>query len=407
MAYSKVCTHAGCPVGLYQADSHELLCPCHQSRVRRRCAAPSRRGGRRPAAARSCRWRWTTRASSWPPGTSPRRSARRGGAGRDAPSLPSVGWLADVAAGGAQQPSALDPRRTRAPRTIADVWWLLFWTALVVLVVMLAFIVVGGAAGPPRTHRRASEVVERRAPLGSTSAPFITIGGVIVPGAHPRRRRRRDRRLDHERCRPRRAEPVHIDVIGADWCWRVQLPGPGVTTANEIHVPVGRARRDRARVGQRDPQLLGAAARRQDRPHPRASPTPPRFTADERRAPTAASAPSSAASSTPTWRSSSEPCPTGEFDAWLDARRAAPAGPDRRGAGAGPTQRSRRWSCAGCHTVAGTSGDGHGRPRPHRRRLAAGRSAAGTIAEHARRARPLDHRHARRQARQPDAADRS
>jgi ubiquinol-cytochrome c reductase iron-sulfur subunit len=31
IAYSKVCTHAGCPVGLYQADRHELLCPCHQS----------------------------------------------------------------------------------------------------------------------------------------------------------------------------------------------------------------------------------------------------------------------------------------------------------------------------------------------------------------------------------------
>lgn len=31
VAYSKVCTHAGCPVGLYQTDSHQLLCPCHQS----------------------------------------------------------------------------------------------------------------------------------------------------------------------------------------------------------------------------------------------------------------------------------------------------------------------------------------------------------------------------------------
>ena len=31
LAYSKVCTHAGCPVGLYQPDSHQLLCPCHQS----------------------------------------------------------------------------------------------------------------------------------------------------------------------------------------------------------------------------------------------------------------------------------------------------------------------------------------------------------------------------------------
>jgi ubiquinol-cytochrome c reductase iron-sulfur subunit len=31
VAYSKVCTHAGCPVGLYQAATHQLLCPCHQS----------------------------------------------------------------------------------------------------------------------------------------------------------------------------------------------------------------------------------------------------------------------------------------------------------------------------------------------------------------------------------------
>ena len=31
VAYSKICTHAGCPVGLYEAASHQLLCPCHQS----------------------------------------------------------------------------------------------------------------------------------------------------------------------------------------------------------------------------------------------------------------------------------------------------------------------------------------------------------------------------------------
>ena len=31
VAYSKVCTHAGCPVGLYQPEDHTLVCPCHQS----------------------------------------------------------------------------------------------------------------------------------------------------------------------------------------------------------------------------------------------------------------------------------------------------------------------------------------------------------------------------------------
>jgi len=31
VAYSKLCTHVGCPVGLYQAEVGLLLCPCHQS----------------------------------------------------------------------------------------------------------------------------------------------------------------------------------------------------------------------------------------------------------------------------------------------------------------------------------------------------------------------------------------
>jgi ubiquinol-cytochrome c reductase iron-sulfur subunit len=31
VVYSKVCTHVGCPVGLYEQQTHHLLCPCHQS----------------------------------------------------------------------------------------------------------------------------------------------------------------------------------------------------------------------------------------------------------------------------------------------------------------------------------------------------------------------------------------
>ncbi len=31
LAFSKVCTHAGCPVGLYRAAARQLFCPCHQS----------------------------------------------------------------------------------------------------------------------------------------------------------------------------------------------------------------------------------------------------------------------------------------------------------------------------------------------------------------------------------------
>jgi ubiquinol-cytochrome c reductase iron-sulfur subunit len=31
VAYSKVCTHVGCPISLYEQRTHHLLCPCHQS----------------------------------------------------------------------------------------------------------------------------------------------------------------------------------------------------------------------------------------------------------------------------------------------------------------------------------------------------------------------------------------
>jgi ubiquinol-cytochrome c reductase iron-sulfur subunit len=31
VAYSKICTHVGCPVALYEQQTHNLLCPCHQS----------------------------------------------------------------------------------------------------------------------------------------------------------------------------------------------------------------------------------------------------------------------------------------------------------------------------------------------------------------------------------------
>jgi ubiquinol-cytochrome c reductase iron-sulfur subunit len=31
VAYSKICTHAGCPASLYERQTNRLLCPCHQS----------------------------------------------------------------------------------------------------------------------------------------------------------------------------------------------------------------------------------------------------------------------------------------------------------------------------------------------------------------------------------------
>ena len=61
LAYSRICTHAGCPVGLYQKETHLLVCPCHQSSFDvLKGAEPTGRAGQPGAAAgaavRGCRW---------------------------------------------------------------------------------------------------------------------------------------------------------------------------------------------------------------------------------------------------------------------------------------------------------------------------------------------------------------
>jgi ubiquinol-cytochrome c reductase iron-sulfur subunit len=49
VAYSRVCTHAGCPVGEYEAEQAVLLCPCHQSSFDvLRAAAPTGGPAARP-----------------------------------------------------------------------------------------------------------------------------------------------------------------------------------------------------------------------------------------------------------------------------------------------------------------------------------------------------------------------
>lgn len=49
VAFSKICTHAGCPVGLYQAETAELFCPCHQSAFSvPRAATPTKGPATRP-----------------------------------------------------------------------------------------------------------------------------------------------------------------------------------------------------------------------------------------------------------------------------------------------------------------------------------------------------------------------
>ena len=59
VAYSKICTHAGCPASLYEQQTNRLLCPCHQSQfdITDRARADLRAGHAAAAAAAARRGR--------------------------------------------------------------------------------------------------------------------------------------------------------------------------------------------------------------------------------------------------------------------------------------------------------------------------------------------------------------
>ena len=66
VAYSKICTHAGCPVSLYEQETSRILCPCHQSQFDVTQGAKPVFGPATPAAPAAADRRSMTRATSSP-----------------------------------------------------------------------------------------------------------------------------------------------------------------------------------------------------------------------------------------------------------------------------------------------------------------------------------------------------
>ena len=165
---------------------------------------------------------------------------------------------------------------------------------------------------------------------------------------------------------------------------RRRTPSRSFTTANEIHIPVGRPVMVKLHVDRRDPQLLGPEPARQEGPDPRPRSTtlmPPGRPAGHA---IAASAPSSAACSTRTWRSYVVAEPPRRLRR-LAAHAAAPARAraDDDRSQRGPRGVPRAAPASLCHAIRGTTAPAHGRPRPHPCRAAGTTLAAGHAAEHA------------------------
>jgi cytochrome c oxidase subunit 2 len=141
--------------------------------------------------------------------------------------LLAVALAAQLTGCGGRSPSTLDPHGPSSSR-VAGLWWLLFWIALAVFVLVSLLIVVA------LVRRRGSDVVPRR----RGGEWMVVAGGVVLPalvlsavwGVGLR---------DMSLLGNDRGDDLTVQVIGHEWWWEVRYPAEGVVTANEIHVPAG------------------------------------------------------------------------------------------------------------------------------------------------------------------------
>jgi cytochrome c oxidase subunit II len=248
---------------------------------------------------------------------------------------------------GGDTPSMLDPRSDDA-RRVEGLWWVLFWISCAVVAVVTGFLLA--AARRRRAGLYVDDQIDRR-PV-SWGDRFVVIAGAAVPGgilagtfafslAVLNDMGSGDRNLE-------------IEVEGHTWWWEVRYPN-GAVTANEIRIPVG--------------ETVELALPTADVIH---SFWVPELQVKKDHIPGADNRLSVVADHAGRFRGQCaefcglqhahmeivvEALPADEFDDWLE-REAEPA-PEPDGGDAKDGRRIfERASCAGCHTIRGTSAAG-------------------------------------------------
>jgi cytochrome c oxidase subunit 2 len=134
--------------------------------------------------------------------------------------------------------SILHPAGPQAGR-IEDLWWLMLWVLTAVYVLVMIALLAGIAR-----RRREVEVVDERHlgrwVGGATAVSIVVLLGLLVASVST------SSALE-SLARP---DALSIDLVGYQWWWQVKYSNPQpsrqVTTANEIHIPVGQPVRIRA-----------------------------------------------------------------------------------------------------------------------------------------------------------------
>ncbi len=146
--------------------------------------------------------------------------------------LALVGAVLLTGCGGPFPQSSLAPVSDFA-RMIDDLFRSIVWWAALVFVVVEGVLIYtlvryrdrGGDDTPEPVHGHT--LLE----IGWTLAPAVILVLIAVPTV------RTIWLVDNP---PRQADPLQVEVVGHQWWWEFDYPGLDVTTANELHVPVGR-----------------------------------------------------------------------------------------------------------------------------------------------------------------------
>ena len=126
--------------------------------------------------------------------------------------------------------SALEPAGSAA-QAAAALWWGMFGVAALVLVVVVAAWLYAMVRKPTAVDELQSRRIGRRWMVGGGLVlPMVSIILLLAFGI-PAGLRMLPLPVQN-------GEPLVIEVIGHQWWWEVHYPSSGITTANELHLPV-------------------------------------------------------------------------------------------------------------------------------------------------------------------------
>ena len=129
--------------------------------------------------------------------------------------------------------SALHPAGPQAA-SISHLWWLMFWTCTAVYVVVIAMLLVAVRRRRQGNQAPSSERHLTRSVAAATGVTIVVLFGLLFASVVT------GRAIGALGA----AEGLVIEITGNQWWWNVEYHNPNpslaVTTANELHIPVGR-----------------------------------------------------------------------------------------------------------------------------------------------------------------------